>query len=62
MCHEATTVYEKCLANVSLIGKVVFNHCSRDVNEVAHVIARECFTSKKLVIGSMSPIVLFCKL
>jgi hypothetical protein len=31
---------------VVLIGNVSFKHCPREANEVAHVLARECFASK----------------
>jgi hypothetical protein len=29
-----------------LIGNASFKHCPREANEVAHVLARECFASK----------------
>jgi ribonuclease HI len=46
MWNEATAVYADCLENAGIIGKVEFTHCSRDVNMVAHEIARSCLISK----------------
>jgi hypothetical protein len=43
--NEATTVYADILEQASQIGKVEFTHCGRDLNSVAHELARFCFSS-----------------
>jgi hypothetical protein len=44
--NEATAVYADILNQASMIGNVEFTHCGRDINSVAHEIARECFLSQ----------------
>jgi hypothetical protein len=42
MWNEATAVYADCLTSAGIIRKIEFTHCPREVNEVAHQIARCC--------------------
>jgi ribonuclease HI len=44
--NEATAVYADILNQASMIGNVEFTHCGRDINSVAHEIARECSVSQ----------------
>ena len=44
--NEATAVYADIISIAGLIGNVSFSHCKREVNEVAHELARVCFTNK----------------
>ena len=60
--NEATAIFAEIISHAGAIGNVEFNHCGRDLNKAAHVIARECFLLKSLVIGLMNPLILFCKL
>jgi hypothetical protein len=46
MFNDAMAIYADRVSNASLIGKVEFSHCLRDVNVVAHEIARSCFHTK----------------
>jgi hypothetical protein len=62
MWNEATAVYADCLTSAGIIGKVEFTHCLREVNEVAHQIARCCFDSKNSCNWVDEPLVLFRKL
>jgi hypothetical protein len=43
---ESSAIFADCVDLASLIDKVSFKHCLREVNEVAHDIARFCFSSK----------------
>jgi ribonuclease HI len=43
---EASAIFADCVDLASLIGSVTFQHCPREANEVAHVLARECFSTK----------------
>jgi hypothetical protein len=43
---EPAAIYANCVDLATLIGQVSFNHCVREANMPAHVIARECFVSK----------------
>ena len=45
MWNEATAIYADSISIAGLIGTVEFNHCQRDVNKVAHEIARSSFES-----------------
>lgn len=38
--------YADCIELAHEIGKVIFNHCRRNANEVAHELARVCFSDK----------------
>jgi ribonuclease HI len=44
--NEATAVYADILSCVGAIGKVEFIHCVRDLNKVAHSLARDCYNSR----------------
>jgi ribonuclease HI len=44
--NEATTIYAEIMTCAGAIVRVEFNHYVRDLNEVAHSLARECYTSK----------------
>jgi ribonuclease HI len=44
--NEAMAVYADILNQASMIGNVEFTHCGRDINSVAHEIARECSLSQ----------------
>jgi hypothetical protein len=46
MWNEATAIYADILAQAANIGKVVFMHCGRDTNLVAHELARDSFSRK----------------
>jgi hypothetical protein len=46
MWNDSTAVYAKIVTCAGAIGKVEFNHCARDFNMVAHILARECSISK----------------
>jgi hypothetical protein len=39
-------IFTECMASVAAIGKVEFKHCPREINVVAHTLARYCFESK----------------
>jgi ribonuclease HI len=54
--NEATAVYADILEQASQIGKVEFTHCGRDLNSVAHELARFFFFLEILVFGSMNPL------
>jgi ribonuclease HI len=43
---EPAAIYADCVDLATLIGQVSFNHCVREANMPAHVIARECFVSE----------------
>jgi ribonuclease HI len=43
---ESSSIFADCVDLASQIDKVSFKHCPREVNEVAHDIARFCFSSK----------------
>jgi hypothetical protein len=47
MWNDATAVYAEIVTYAGATGKVEFNHCERDLNMVAHSLARECFISKE---------------
>jgi ribonuclease HI len=61
MWNEATAVYADCITMTSMIGKVEYKHCSRETNEVAHLIARNILFHIFLVFGSISPLGLLPK-
>jgi hypothetical protein len=44
--NEATDVYVKIMSHVGATRNVDFSHWRRELNEIAHCIARECFNSK----------------
>jgi ribonuclease HI len=46
MWNDTIAIYADCLAKVGIIGKVEFKFCPREMNNVAHTIARSCFNSK----------------
>jgi hypothetical protein len=51
MCAEriwcdAVTIYAEIIAVAGCIGVVEFSHCRREMNKVAHDIARDSFVSK----------------
>jgi hypothetical protein len=43
---ESSAIFADCVDLVVLIGNASFKHCPMEANEVAHVLARECFASK----------------
>lgn len=45
----ATAIFAECMDLSSLIGKVIFKHCSRSCNEVAHVLANHSYCNKTFV-------------
>jgi hypothetical protein len=45
MWNEAIAIYADSVSLAGLIGIVEFNHYHREVNKVAHEIARSCFES-----------------
>ena len=42
----ATAIFAECVDVSSLIGKVIFKHCFRSSNQVAHVLARFSYSNK----------------
>jgi ribonuclease HI len=44
--NEAVAVFADCVDISTTIDHVKFQHCPREANEVAHVLARDCFMSK----------------
>jgi hypothetical protein len=46
MWNDAPAVYAEIVTCARATGKVEFNHCERDLNMVAHSLAREYFISK----------------
>ena len=43
---EASAAFADCIDLASLIGTVSFRYCPMEANEVAHELARSCFTEK----------------
>jgi hypothetical protein len=43
---EPAAIFADCVDLASLIDGIKFSHCPREVNRVAHELARECFRSK----------------
>jgi hypothetical protein len=46
MWNDTIAIYADCLEKAGIIGKVEFKFCPREINNVAHSIARSCFSSK----------------
>ena len=44
--NEATAIYTDCVTTSALIGNVEFEHCPREANQAAHVIASHSFNSQ----------------
>jgi ribonuclease HI len=44
--NEATAIYADIMAKAGLIAKVEFTYCRREINTVAHGLARDCFNSR----------------
>jgi hypothetical protein len=44
--NDATAIYADIMAKAGLIGKVEFSHRGREINMVAHGLARVCFNSR----------------
>ena len=43
---EPAAIFADCVDLIVSIGKVIFTHCPREANGVAHELARQCFVSK----------------
>ena len=43
---ESSAVLADCIDEASMIGNVLFQHCPREANGVAHELARSCFIDK----------------
>jgi ribonuclease HI len=43
---ESSAIFADCVDLASLIGNVIFKYCPREANEVAHELARFCFSSR----------------
>jgi hypothetical protein len=46
MWNDAIAIYAHCPVKAGIIGKVEFKFCPREMNNVAHTIAKSCFNSK----------------
>jgi hypothetical protein len=44
--NDATTIYAEIMTTAGNIGEVEFLHCNRELNNVAHLIARESVRSR----------------
>jgi hypothetical protein len=44
--NESAAIFADCVDLASLIDLVSFKHCPREVNEVAHELARSSFSNK----------------
>jgi ribonuclease HI len=53
---DSAAIYADILDATTTIDKVIFKHCSREANKVAHDLAKYSFLVSFLVIGSMSPL------
>jgi ribonuclease HI len=42
---SSAAIFVECMTSVAAIGKVEFKHCPREINVVAHTLARYCFES-----------------
>ena len=43
---ESSAIFADCVDLVATIGRVNFQHCLRGANEVAHELARSCFSER----------------
>jgi hypothetical protein len=44
---ESVAIFADCIDTVISIESVSFKHCLREINKATHVIASECFSSKR---------------
>jgi hypothetical protein len=44
--NESSAIFAECIDKLAKIGSVLFSHCLRDANRVAHTLAKECFSCK----------------
>jgi hypothetical protein len=58
MLNDATVAYAEIVTFAGAIGKVELNYCGRDLNKVAHSLAKEIFLFQMFhVIWSMNPLI-----
>jgi ribonuclease HI len=47
---ESAAIFAQCVDIAMSICRVSFNHCPRETNKVANVLARDCFCNKLLCV------------